>query len=155
MSKYNIFHRCSFKHQTEKSFRKRGRAPTNKGYTSAWGRASKRRVNCSHRIVLRHRRASFSLSISSFSNYPPTFIPLQGAAPYGRQQAKHSSKSANTNVNFQPKSLQPSNFLINFALAICPDGGIGRRAGLKHQCRKASRFEPESGYNTNPVSLST
>lgn len=29
---------------------------------------------------------------------------------------------------------------------ICPDGGIGRRAGLKHQCRKASRFEPESGY---------
>ena len=27
-----------------------------------------------------------------------------------------------------------------------PDGGIGRRAGLKHQCRKASRFEPESGY---------
>ena len=45
MSKYNIFHRCSFKHQTEKSFRKRGIAPTNKGYTSAWGRASKRRVN--------------------------------------------------------------------------------------------------------------
>ena len=27
-----------------------------------------------------------------------------------------------------------------------PDGGIGRRAGLKHQCRKASRFEPGSGY---------
>ena len=29
----------------------------------------------------------------------------------------------------------------------CPDGGIGRRAGLKHQCRKASRFEPGSGYH--------
>ena len=28
-----------------------------------------------------------------------------------------------------------------------PDGGIGRRAGLKHQCRKASRFEPGSGYS--------
>ena len=28
-----------------------------------------------------------------------------------------------------------------------PDGGIGRRAGLKHQCRKASRFEPGSGYH--------
>ena len=27
MSKYNIFHRCSFKHLTEKSFRKRGIAP--------------------------------------------------------------------------------------------------------------------------------
>ena len=30
--------------------------------------------------------------------------------------------------------------------AICPDGGIGRRVGLKHQCRKASRFDPGSGY---------
>ena len=29
----------------------------------------------------------------------------------------------------------------------CPDGGIGRRAGLKHQCRKACRFDPGSGYN--------
>ena len=119
-----------------------------KGLTSLFETPS----DCNHRIVLRHRMASFSLSISSFSNYPPTFIPLQGAAPYGRQQVKHSSKSANTNVNFQPKSLQPSNILINFALAICPDGGIGRRAGLKHQCRKASRFEPESGYNINLVS---
>ena len=33
-----------------------------------------------------------------------------------------------------------------FSSFFCPDGGIGRRAGLKHQCRKASRFEPESGY---------
>ena len=96
MPKYNIFHRCSFKHLTEKSFRKRGIAPTNKGYTSAWGRASKRRVNCSHRIVLRHRRASFSLSISSFSNYPPTFIPLQGAsllAVSNLTQQRHSNNS--------------------------------------------------------------
>ena len=28
----------------------------------------------------------------------------------------------------------------------CPDGGIGRRVGLKHQCRKACRFDPGSGY---------
>ena len=35
------------------------------------------------------------------------------------------------------------------------DGGIGRRAGLKHQCRKASRFEPESRYNINSVSSFT
>ena len=34
-----------------------------------------------------------------------------------------------------------------------PDGGIGRRAGLKHQCRKASRFEPGSGYYKSLVSL--
>ncbi len=38
---------------------------------------------------------------------------------------------------------------------ICPDGGIGRRAGLKHQCRKASRFEPESGYKIKAKVLSS
>ena len=27
-----------------------------------------------------------------------------------------------------------------------PDGGIGRRAGLKHQWGNPSRFEPGSGY---------
>ena len=31
--------------------------------------------------------------------------------------------------------------------AICPDGGIGRRAGLKHQWSNPSRFDPGSGYN--------
>ena len=29
----------------------------------------------------------------------------------------------------------------------CPDGGIGRRAGLKHQWGNPSRFDPGSGYN--------
>ncbi len=28
----------------------------------------------------------------------------------------------------------------------CPDGGIGRRVGLKHQYRKMCRFDPGSGY---------
>ena len=32
------------------------------------------------------------------------------------------------------------------ATITCPDGGIGRRVGLKHQCRKACRFDPGSGY---------
>ena len=30
-----------------------------------------------------------------------------------------------------------------------PDGGIGRRAGLKHQWGNPSRFEPGSGYKTS------
>ena len=29
----------------------------------------------------------------------------------------------------------------------CPDGGIGRRAGLKHQWGNPCRFDPGSGYN--------
>ena len=28
----------------------------------------------------------------------------------------------------------------------CPDGGIGRRVGLKHQYLTMCRFEPGSGY---------
>ena len=37
--------------------------------------------------------------------------------------------------------------------AICPDGGIGRRAGLKHQWSNPSRFDPGSGYNKKVDSL--
>ena len=33
-------------------------------------------------------------------------------------------------------------------LTICPDGGIGRRAGLKHQWSDPCRFDPGSGYFT-------
>jgi|WetSurMetagenome_2_1015567.scaffolds.fasta_scaffold83202_2 hypothetical protein len=29
----------------------------------------------------------------------------------------------------------------------CSDGGIGRRAGLKHQWGNSSRFDPGSEYN--------
>ena len=35
---------------------------------------------------------------------------------------------------------------ITFAPALGPDGGIGRRAGLKHQWGNPSRFDPGSGY---------
>ena len=31
----------------------------------------------------------------------------------------------------------------------CPDGGIGRRAGLKHQWGNPCRFDPGSGYADN------
>ena len=34
-----------------------------------------------------------------------------------------------------------------------PDGGIGRRAGLKHQWSNPCRFDPGSGYVTNRKSL--
>ena len=34
-----------------------------------------------------------------------------------------------------------------------PDGGIGRRAGLKHQWSNPCRFDPGSGYTLNRKSL--
>ena len=44
------------------------------------------------------------------------------------------------------KSLAYSRKTPTFAPTKSPDGGIGRRVGLKHQCRKACRFDPGSGY---------
>ena len=37
--------------------------------------------------------------------------------------------------------------------ALSPDGGIGRRAGLKHQWSNPSRFDPGSGYYKSCKSL--
>ena len=37
--------------------------------------------------------------------------------------------------------------------ALSPDGGIGRRAGLKHQWSNPSRFDPGSGYYKSLISL--
>ena len=37
--------------------------------------------------------------------------------------------------------------------ATSPDGGIGRRAGLKHQWSNPCRFDPGSGYPLNRKSL--
>ena len=37
--------------------------------------------------------------------------------------------------------------------ATSPDGGIGRRAGLKHQWSNPCRFDPGSGYTLNRKSL--
>ena len=50
-----------------------------------------------------------------------------------------------------PKKFASSKIISTFATAnkqsgICPDGGIGRRAGLKHQWSNPSRFDPGSGY---------
>ena len=49
---------------------------------------------------------------------------------------------------FRRKSFAIPKNMLTFALAKrqCPDGGIGRRAGLKHQWSNPSRFDPGSGY---------
>ncbi len=47
---------------------------------------------------------------------------------------------------FSHKKFVNSNIICTFATANRPDGGIGRRAGLKHQWGNPSRFEPGSGY---------
>ena len=44
---------------------------------------------------------------------------------------------------------------ITFAPHLSPDGGIGRRAGLKHQWGNPCRFDPGSGYLKAVKSSST
>ena len=53
------------------------------------------------------------------------------------------------------KKFVSSKIISTFATAnkqsgICPDGGIGRRAGLKHQWSNPCRFDPGSGYFLKP-----
>ena len=45
-----------------------------------------------------------------------------------------------------------SDYLCIFATAKSPDGGIGRRAGLKHQWSNPCRFDPGSGYEEKRLS---
>ena len=46
-----------------------------------------------------------------------------------------------------------SDYLCIFATAKSPDGGIGRRAGLKHQWSNPCRFDPGSGYEFNSKAI--
>ena len=52
-----------------------------------------------------------------------------------------------------PKNFAELKNYCTFALAKRqrPDGGIGRRAGLKHQWGNPSRFDPGSGYKEPQV----
>jgi hypothetical protein len=50
------------------------------------------------------------------------------------------------------KSLRIATKCITFAPHLSPDGGIGRRAGLKHQWGNPCRFDPGSGYKEHLVS---
>ena len=62
-------------------------------------------------------------------------------------------KPAN-NGNKKPKidkNFVNPNKTLNFASQRGPDGGIGRRAGLKHQWGNPCRFDPGSGYEINSV----
>ena len=54
----------------------------------------------------------------------------------------HTFASLNQKVYHFGYSQQQS----NTAKTQCPDGGIGRRAGLKHQWSNPCRFDPGSGY---------
>ena len=49
-------------------------------------------------------------------------------------------------VIFCPKNFVVKKNIRTFASALSPDGGIGRRAGLKHQWGNPCRFDPGSGY---------
>ena len=63
---------------------------------------------------------------------------------FGYQNGRYSKKTA-TN----PQIL---GFCCTFAAVLIPspDGGIGRRAGLKHQWGDPCRFDPGSGYYPEP-----
>ena len=71
---------------------------------------------------------------------PPLLSKKNGLAlPFFSVRDRGAIKKSNKNFVISQKMY----YLCN---ALSPDGGIGRRAGLKHQWSNPSRFDPGSGY---------
>ena len=60
--------------------------------------------------------------------------------PEGLPPSTSTCRSSRRDVSASSESNSPD--------ATSPDGGIGRRAGLKHQWSNPCRFDPGSGYQT-------
>ena len=71
------------------------------------------------------------------------------ASSYPRQ-SPYSLAITNKQTKVNAASFSPNPLLIQKIYVplhtLSPDGGIGRRAGLKHQWSNPSRFDPGSGY---------
>ena len=63
-------------------------------------------------------------------------------------------EDADTDMNYFAISENYDTFALLKTIHTSPDGGIGRRAGLKHQWSNPCRFDPGSGYRSG-VSVST
>lgn len=80
-----------------------------------------------------------------FAPYNVRLLPLllsksnRFALPFFSVRDRGAIKKSNKNFVISQKMY----YLCN---ALSPDGGIGRRAGLKHQWSNPSRFDPGSGY---------
>ena len=57
-------------------------------------------------------------------------------------------EDADTDMNYFAISENYDTFALLKTIHTSPDGGIGRRAGLKHQWSNPCRFDPGSGYPT-------
>ena len=55
-------------------------------------------------------------------------------------------EDADTDMNYFAISENYDTFALLKTIHTSPDGGIGRRAGLKHQWSNPCRFDPGSGY---------
>ena len=80
-----------------------------------------------------------------FAPYNVRLLPLllsksnRSTLPFFSARDRGAIKKSNKNFVISQKMY----YLCN---ALSPDGGIGRRAGLKHQWSNPSRFDPGSGY---------
>ncbi len=90
-----------------------------------------------------------------FAPYNVRLLPLllsksnRFTLPFFSVRNRGAIKKSNKNFVISQKMY----YLCN---ALSPDGGIGRRAGLKHQWSNPSRFDPGSGYkslNVKPCKL--
>ena len=88
----------------------------------------------------------FALHLITSIFYPSLLSKSNGfTLPFFSVRDRGAIKKSNKNFVISQKMY----YLCN---ALSPDGGIGRRAGLKHQWSNPSRFDPGSGYKETLVS---
>ena len=100
-------------------------------------------LSCHDYITYRFRCIKItSTAIRNIWHFPKNPIPLCFSNGELRLSAQ-VSVSVRHFIRVRPADNEPTS----------PDGGIGRRAGLKHQWSNPCRFDPGSGYHLNRKSL--
>ena len=123
-------------------------------------------ATCTHPIFLSrsiaHQRIH-NLSPSPVSQHSNFYAGQPFSTPHGRATFKQFTSLIHEAT--RPLVHNPTDCIQNFSYkylsimekyvslhTLSPDGGIGRRAGLKHQWSNPSRFDPGSGYTKKELS---
>ena len=92
-------------------------------------------------VIYLRRQLQHHLHIYLLETVPASSYPRQ--SPYSLAITNKQTKV--NAASFSPNSLLIKKIYVPLH-TLSPDGGIGRRAGLKHQWSNPSRFDPGSGY---------
>ena len=91
-----------------------------------------------------------SWPLIAYKNQKPYEIVVAKSKKGLKKQKNEGKRKKSFRFRFRFREL-----LLPLHPLVGPDGGIGRRAGLKHQWGNPCRFDPGSGYNAKRKQLTT